>query len=101
MLCLWFLFGNRQPDISQTSADGTAGLVSFDSPLLGRRTLLEDLKDEDRVHGVVNHLVESIPGLNVEYTARLKEIFSLTLALDPGKRTTDLARVIGLLGQNK
>ena len=43
MLCLWFLFGNRLSDIPQTTADGTAELISFNAPLLqfGRPTLLE------------------------------------------------------------
>ena len=98
--CVWFLFGNRLSDIPQTSANGTVELISFNSHLLGRRTLLEDLKDEDRVQDIANHFVELTPGLNVEYKIRLKEISSLTLPLDPGKRTSDLARVIGLLGQN-
>ena len=61
MLCLWLLFGNRLSDIPQTSADGTAELISFNAPLLqvGRPTLLEILKDEDRVEDIANHLVES------------------------------------------
>ena len=100
MLCLWFLFGNRLSDIPQTAADGTTELISFDAHLLGCRTLLEDLKDEDRVKDIASHLVESTPGLDIEYKTRLKEIFSLTLPLNPGKRTCGLARVIGLLGQN-
>ena len=103
MLCLWLLFGNHLRDISQTSADGTPELISFDAPLLqfGRSTLLETLKDEDIVEDIANQLVESTPGLNVEYRIRLKEIFSLTLPLNPGKRTCDLARVMGLLSQKK
>ena len=76
MLCLWFLFGNRLSDIPQTTADGTEELISFDAPLLqyGRPTLLELLKDEDRVGDIANNLVESMPGLDVEYQIRLKEI---------------------------
>ena len=93
MLCLWFLFGNRLSDIPQTTPDGTAELISFNSPLRGCCTLLELLKDEDRVEDIANHLVESMPGLNVEYRIRLKEILSLALPLSPGKRTCDLARV--------
>ena len=103
MLCLWLLFEDRLSDIPQTTVHGTAELVSFNAPLLqvGRPTLLEVLKDEDRVEGIANHLVESMPGLSVEYRIRLKEIFSLTLQLNPGKRTCDLTRVIGLLSQKK
>ena len=101
MLCLWFLFGNRLSGIPQTTADGTAELISFNVPLLGCPTLLELLKGEDRVEDIANHLVESMPGLNVEYKIRLKDIFSLTLPLNPGKRSCDLARVIGLLSQKR
>ena len=103
MLCPWLLFGNRLSDIPQTTADGTDELISFDAPLprVGRPTLLEILKDEDRVQDVANQLVESMPGLNDEYRIRLREIFSLTLPLNPGKRTCDLARVIGLLSQKE
>ena len=101
MLCLWALFKNRLSDVPQNTADGVAGLISFDTPFLGGPTLLECLKDEDRLEYIANHLVESTPGLSVEYKIHLKEAFSLTLPHDPGKRTCDLARVIGLLSQNK
>ena len=102
MLCLWLLFGIRLSDIPQTTADGTAGLISFDAPpFLGGSTLLERLKDEDRVEDIANHLVESMPGLDVKYRIRLKDAFSLALPHNPGKRTCDLARVIGLLSQKK
>ena len=99
LLCLWFLFRSRLSDIPQATADGTTDLISFNAPLFGRRTLLELLKDEDRVEDIANRLVESMPGS--EYRIRLQEIFSLTLPLNPGKRTCDLARIVGLLGQNK
>ena len=102
LLCLWFLFGNRLFDIPQATADGTAGLISLDPPLrqVGHSTLLELFKkNKDRVEDIANHLVESMPGLNVGYRIRLKEIFSLTLPLNPGKLTCDLARVIGLFSQ--
>ena len=99
MLCLWLLFENRLSDIPQTTADGTAELISFDPPMFGRPTLLEGLKGEDKVKDIANDLVESMPGLDVECRIRLKEIFSLTLPLNPGNRTCDLARVIGLLSQ--
>ena len=101
MLCLWVLFGNRLSDVPQTTADGAAGLISFDIPILSGPTLLERLKNEDRVEEIANHLVESMPGLSVEHKIRLKDIFSCTLPRNPGKRTCDLAKVIGLLGRNK
>ena len=102
MLCLWLLFGNHLSDIPQTTADGAAGLISFDAPpFLGGPTFLERLKDEDRVEDIAHHLVGSMPGLDVEYRIRLKDIFSLALPHDPKKRTCDLARVIGLMSQKK
>ena len=102
MLCLWLLFGNRLSDIPQTTADGTAELISFDAPpFISGLTLLERLKYEGSLEDIANHLVESMPGLDVEYRIRLKEIFSLALPLNPGKRTSDLVRVIGLLSQEK
>ena len=103
MLCLWLLFGNRLSDVPQTTADGAARLVSFNVPFefLARPTVLECLKEEDRLEYFANQLVESMPGLNVECRIHLKEIFRLTLPLNPGKRTCDLARVIGLLTQKQ
>ena len=74
ILCLWVIFGP---------------------------TLLERLKDEDSAEYIANSLVESMPGLNVEYRFRLKEVFSLTLPHNPGNRTCDLAGVIGLLRQKQ
>ena len=103
MLCLWLLLGNRLSDIPQTTADGAAASISFNVPFefIAGPTLLECLKDEDRLEYTANQLMESMPGLNVEYRIRLKEIFSLALPHNPGKRTCDLARVIGLLSQKK
>ena len=103
MLCLWVLFGNRLSDFQQTTADGVAGSISFDAPLFFHSgpTLLERLKNENGLEYIANRLLESMPGLDVEYTIRLKEIFNLTLARNPGKRTYDLARVISLLSQKK
>ena len=102
MLCLWVLFGDRLSDFPQTTADGVTGLISFDvPPFRCRPTLLESLKDEDRLEYIANNLLGSMPGLDVEYTVRLREIFSLTLSHNPKERTSDLARVIGLLSREK
>ena len=102
MLCLWVLFGNRLSDFPQTTADGVTGLISFDVPSFrGRRTLLECLKDEGRLEYIANQLLGSMPGFDVKCAIRLKEIFSLTLPHNPGKRACDLARVIGLLSQKR
>ena len=99
MLCLWVLFGSCLSDFPQTADDGVTGLISFDVPFFrGRPTLLECLKNEGRLEYIANNLLGC---LDAEYTVRLKEIFSLTLAHDPRKRTCDLARVIGLLRQKK
>ena len=102
MLCLWLLFGNRLSDIPQTTPDGAAELISFDAPpFLGGPTLLERLKYEGSLEHTAHHLVESMPGLDVEYRIRLKDVFSLALPHNPGKRTCDLARIIGHLSQKK
>ena len=104
MLCLWILFGNRLPNLQQTTADGVTGILSFDIPFFrGGPTLLECLKDEDRLEGIANCLLESMLGFDVdsEYTNRLKEIFSLTLPHNPGKRTCNLEIVISLLSRKK
>ena len=100
MLCFWVLFGSRLSDFPQTTADGVTGLISFDVPYFrSGLTFLECLKNEDRLEHIANHLLGSMPGSNVECTIRLREIFSLTLPHDPGKRTCDLARVTGLLSE--
>ena len=104
MLCLWILFGNCLSNFQQTTADGVTELISFDIPFFrGRPTPLERLKNEDRLEDIAIHLLGSTPGLNVnsEYTIRLKEFFSLTLPHNPGKRTCNLERVIGLLSRKK
>ena len=93
MLCLWLLFECRLSDIPQTAAGGTAELISFNASPAGRLTLLERLMYEDSAKDIADHLMESMPGIC------LKEIFSLTLPLNPGKRTNDLAKVIGLLSE--
>ena len=99
MLSLWVLFGNTLPDISQTTA-GATELISFNAPL-GRRTLLEQLKDEDQVQHIANRLMESMSGLNTEQRVRLKEFFSLTVSLNPEKRTSDVGKLVSLLDQER
>jgi len=102
MLCLWVLFGNRLAEIPQTTAEGVTELISFDAPLRhGRPTLLERLKDEDKVEYIANQLMESMPDLNPEYRIRLKELFSVTLPLNPEKRTSDLGKSVGFLSQEQ
>jgi len=93
MLCLWVLY----QDISQNGTEYT-----FDVPT-GPRTSLEHLKDDDKVEHIACQLMESVPlaGLNDEHRIRLKEFFSLTVQLKPGKRTSDLEKLVGLLSQDK
>ena len=99
MLCLWILFGSRLSNFQQTIANGVTGSISFDIPFFrGRPTLLECLKNEDRLEDIANDVLGSISGLDVdsECTIRLREVFGLTLPHNPGKRTCNLERVIGL-----
>ena len=106
MLCLWILFGNHLSNFQQTTqaTDGVTGFISFDIPFSrSRPTPLERLKNDDRLEKFANHLLGSMPGLDVnsEYTIRLNEIFSLTLPHNPGKRTSNLERVINLLSRKE
>ena len=103
MLCLWILFGSCLSDFPQTTAEGgVTELISFDVPSFhSRPTFLECLKNEGRLEYIANNLLGSTPGLDVECAIRLNEFFSLILAHNPGKRTCDLAKVVGLLSQKK
>jgi len=100
MLCLWILFRNSLSDIRETTAEGEMELLSFNAPL-GRRTLLERLKDDDKMETIANQLIESIQGLSTEHIVRLKILFGLMVPLDPEKRTIDLERLICLLSQER
>jgi len=95
MLCLWILF--RGAPIPQNTTQFT-----FEASA-GPRTLLEQLKDDDKVEYIANQLIESVAlaDLNTERRIRLKEFFSLTVPLNPDKRTSDVGRLLGLLCQKQ
>ena len=104
MLCLWILFRDRLSNFQQATTDGVSEFISFDIPFFhGCPTLLECLKNKDRLEDIASHLLGSMPGLSAgpEFTIHLKELFSLTLAHNPGKQTCNLERVIGFLSQRK
>ena len=94
MLCLWVLFGNSLSDMPQTATTETAKLISFDESL-------ECLKHKDEVQHIASQFVELMPELNTEDKNRLKEFFTLTVPFNPEKRTSDLAKLISLLCQER
>ncbi|KAF8539826.1 hypothetical protein BDD12DRAFT_881587 [Trichophaea hybrida] len=100
MLCLWFLFGNTIQNTPQHTAEGITEFISFDAPLRPR-TLLEQIKDDDKLVGITDQLLDSIPlaGLNGEHTIPLKTFFRLTVALNPNKRSSGLGKLVGLFSQ--
>jgi len=100
MLCVWLLFEDSLLDIPHTSVDGALELISFNVPL-GPLTLLERLKGDDKVTHIVNQLIELMSDLNTERRIRLKEFFSLTLQLDPQKRTSDVGKLVCLLSNQQ
>jgi len=95
LLCLWVLFGTVR--IPQNTT-----LCTFDGST-GPRTSLEHLKDEDKVEDFAKHLMESVQlaSFNNEHRTRLKEFFSLTVPLNPEKRTSNLSRLVGLLSHER
>jgi len=100
MLCLWVLFGDRLSDILPHNTESGTESVSFDVSTQ-HHTLLERLKDEDQVEHFAAQLMHSVPDLNADYMIYLKEFFSLTVPLNPEKRTSDLGKLVGLLRQDR
>jgi hypothetical protein len=49
---------------------------------------------------IANQWMESVP-LNAEQRTRLKEFFSLAVPRNPEKRTFDVEKLVGLLGQER
>jgi len=96
MLCLWVLFANNLPDIPQTTAEGSTELISFGAPY-GPRTLLEQIKDDDKVEGIAYEFMQTMPDLNDEQKIKLQKFFSLTVSKIPDGRTSDIGKLLGLL----
>jgi serine/threonine protein kinase len=95
MLCFWVLFGTvRIPENTMQFA--------FDAST-GPHTPLEKLKDDDKLRDIANILMESVPlvDLNSEFRIHLKEIFSLTVQLNPEKRISDVGKLVGLFEQER
>jgi serine/threonine protein kinase len=95
MLCFWILFGNIcMPQNMEYTFDTSTG----------PSTSLEQIKYDDKMEYVANQLMESVSvgaGLNAKHKSRLQIFFSLTVPLNPEKRTTDIAKLLGLLGQEQ
>jgi serine/threonine protein kinase len=102
ILCLWVLFGYNLSHIPSYGAKSVSEVVSFEAST-GPRTSLEQLKDADKLEHFANQLIDSIPFacLDAEYRVYLKEFFSLTVPLNPEKRTVDLGKLVGLLSREQ
>jgi len=90
LLCIWVLFGKLLQNTTEYTFDASNG------PL----TSLEQLKHDDKMEQIANQWMESVP-LNAEQRTRLKEFFSLAVPRNPEKRTFDVEKLVGLLGQEK
>ena len=102
ILCLWVLFGYNLSHIPSHNTKSVAEVISFEAST-GPRTSLEQLKDADNLQHYAGQLIDSIslPRLNAEHTIYLKEFFSLTVSLNPEKRTSDLGKLVGLLSTER
>jgi len=100
MLCFWILLRDDLSDLPRVTAEGMTESLSFKSPRAhGPSTLLERLKDEDKLEQIADQLMGSMSGLNTDQRISLKEFFGLTVPLNPEKREPDLAKLVGLLNQ--
>jgi serine/threonine protein kinase len=88
VLCLWVLFGSvpAVQDSTEYKFDGSNWALSS----------LEQLKYDDKMEHLANQLMGSMP-LKAEHRPRLKEFFSLTVVLDPAKRSSDFGTLLSLL----
>ena len=91
MLCLWVLFASmpRPPNVTQFTFDISTG----------PHTSLEDFKGNNKLEEIASQLIESVPlaRMNAGRRLSLNEFFSLTVPLNPEKRTSDLGKLIVLL----
>lgn len=102
LLCLWVLFGNTHSGVSVTTSGSNIELLSFDGPPAPHvRTLLEELKDKDRMEDIAHQLIQTISDLSVEDGARLREFFRLAVAHDPRNRSSDLGKLVVLLSPQR
>jgi serine/threonine protein kinase len=95
MLCLWTLFGKMR--IPGDNTEYTFGTST------GPHTSLEKLKYDDKIVHIAKQLIESVLPADFDEQRRihLKEFFSLTIFLEPEKRTSDLKRLINLLSYER
>jgi len=93
MLCLWVLFGSVRIADNDTE-------YTFDPPT-GPHSSLERLKYEGGVEDIAIESIKSIPGLDAECKICLKEFFSLTVALNPQKRASNLGKLLGFINKQR
>jgi serine/threonine protein kinase len=103
MLCLWILVGNRfSADTPTVTIGGRTELISFDGhPAQHKRTMLEQLKDEDKVGDIACQLMQAMSGFSDEHKVRLKEFFSLATTLNAEKRTSDFEKLLACIIQQR
>lgn len=97
MLCLWVLFGDK---LLTVTTDGETECVSFDEPLArSGLTLLERLKNDDKMEDIANKLIET--RLDREHESSLKRFFSSTVTCNFEKRESGIGILVDLFGQER
>jgi hypothetical protein len=67
MLCFWILLRDHLLDLPRVTAEGMTESLLFKSPRAhGPSTLLERLKDEDKLEQIADQLIGSMTGLNTD-----------------------------------
>jgi len=100
MLCLWLLF--EKLHIPHGQRDTATEFIPFDAST-GSRSSLEQLKDNGKLEHITYQLIDLIPlaSLSAEHRIHLKQFFSLTIPLNSQKRTSNVGRLVRLLGQEQ
>ena len=95
MLCLWVLFGTMRTPQNTTQC-------KFEEST-GPRTLLEELKADDKMVHIANRHIDSVPlaELDDEHRICLKEFFNLTVRYNPKERLSDIEKLASLFGQER
>lgn len=102
ILCLWILFRDRLSEISEeiiTESTRTLEVVSFEGHFpLHRASLIERLKNDDKIVGLAQKLIQTTSGFDSGRKSSLEEFFHLSVARDSKYRTLDIGQLVDLLG---